>query len=85
MPTPTRAPSQTLSRGLSILEILADASGPLGIDDVAAHLGGPAGESLLHSARAAFDSGVGITSGIGVVLMLGAVLMALRTLRDAKS
>ena len=39
MPTPTRAPSQTLSRGLSILEILADASGPLGIDDVAAHLG----------------------------------------------
>ncbi|MGK4188388.1 MFS transporter [Rothia koreensis] len=56
-----------------------------GATDVAAHLGGPAGESLLHSARAAFDSGVGITSGMGVVLMLGAVLMALRTLRDAKS
>ena len=39
MPTPARVPSQTLSRGLSILEILADASVPLGIDDVAAHLG----------------------------------------------
>lgn len=33
------APSQTLSRGLSILEFLADAPGPQSIDDVAAALG----------------------------------------------
>ena len=35
-----RAPaSQTLSRGIRILEILADARGPLSIDDLAARLG----------------------------------------------
>ncbi|MDO5619781.1 IclR family transcriptional regulator [Kocuria sp.] len=31
--------SQTLSRGIQILEVLATAGAPLGIDDVAAHLG----------------------------------------------
>jgi DHA2 family multidrug resistance protein-like MFS transporter len=48
-------------------------------------VGGPVGEGLLESARAAFDSGVVLTSGIGVGLMALAVVLALVSLRNARS
>ncbi|PZE85125.1 MFS transporter [Curtobacterium sp. MCBD17_032] len=48
----------------------------------AAELGGPAGQALLESARAAFDSGVTTTAGVAAALMLvaaaGAVVMLRR-------
>lgn len=37
--TTTASASQTLSRGIRILEVLADASGPLSIDEIATRLG----------------------------------------------
>ena len=56
-----------------------------GAVSVAESLGGPAGRSLLESARASFDSGVVLTSGIGVALMVFAVVLALVSLRKARS
>jgi DHA2 family multidrug resistance protein-like MFS transporter len=56
-----------------------------GAVSVAESLGGPAGHSLLESARASFDSGVVLTSGIGVALMVFAVVLALASLRKARS
>ena len=54
-----------------------------GAVDAAGALPGPLGQTLLDSARHAFDSGVLITSLIGVVLMLAAAVMAWRTLGGA--
>jgi DHA2 family multidrug resistance protein-like MFS transporter len=56
-----------------------------GAVSVAESMGGPAGRSLLESARASFDSGVVLTSGIGVALMVFAVVLALVALRRARS
>ncbi|MDR6612878.1 MFS transporter [Leifsonia sp. 1010] len=65
----------------------ADAAGETlgGAVTVAAGLPGPLGEQLLASARAAFDSGVGITAVIGIVLVASAALVALITLRHVRS
>ena len=56
-----------------------------GAVSVAESVGGPAGASLLESARASFDSGVVLTSGIGVGLMALAIVLALVSLRRARS
>ncbi|TDQ03393.1 MULTISPECIES: MFS transporter [unclassified Leifsonia] len=65
----------------------ADAAGETlgGAVTVAAGLPGPLGEQLLASARAAFDSGVGVTAVIGIVLVASAALVALITLRHVRS
>lgn len=54
-----------------------------GAINVASALPAPLAESLLTSARAAFDSGVVITAGIGVALMALAAVLARLTLRNA--
>lgn len=52
---------------------------------VAGALPGPLAEQLLASARAAFDSGVGVTAVIGVGLVAAAAIVALVTLRHVRS
>ncbi|GAB3255030.1 MFS transporter [Arthrobacter pigmenti] len=52
-----------------------------GATQAAGSLPPQAAESLLESARTAFDSGITTTAGIGVVLMLTAAAIALATLR----
>lgn len=65
----------------------ADAAGQTlgGAVTVAGTLPGPVGEQLLASARAAFDSGVGVTSVIGIGLVAAAAVVALVTLRRVRS
>nr|WP_226924749.1 MFS transporter [Georgenia satyanarayanai] len=55
-----------------------------GATEVAGGLPDPVAQTLLESARHAFDSGVVITSAIGVVLMIVAAVIALRALRSAE-
>jgi DHA2 family multidrug resistance protein-like MFS transporter len=52
---------------------------------VAGGLPGPLADQLLASARAAFDSGVGVTAVIGVALVASAAVIALVTLRHVRS
>lgn len=52
---------------------------------VADALPGPVGESLIESARHAFDSGIVMTSSVGALLMAGAVVLALRTVRGQRA
>ncbi|GIT79442.1 MFS transporter [Leifsonia sp. LS1] len=52
-----------------------------GATTVAGQLPPQLGEQLLASARAAFDSGVGLTAGIGVGLMAAAAVLAVVSLR----
>ena len=65
----------------------ADAAGQTlgGAVTVAGTLQGQVGEQLLASARAAFDSGVGVTSVIGIGLVASAAVVALATLRRVRS
>lgn len=65
----------------------ADAAGETlgGAVTVAGTLPGPLAEQLLASARAAFDSGVGVTAVIGVGLVAAAAIVALVTLRHVRS
>lgn len=65
----------------------ADAAGETlgGAVTVAGSLPGPLAEQLLESARAAFDSGVGVTAVIGVGLVATAAIVALVTLRHVRS
>ncbi|WP_454085938.1 MFS transporter [Georgenia sp. Marseille-Q6866] len=55
-----------------------------GATEVASGLPDSVAQTLLESARHAFDSGVVITSSIGVVLMVVAAVIALRALRSAE-
>ena len=52
---------------------------------VAEALPEPVGESLIESARHAFDSGIVMTSSVGALLMAGAVVLALRTVRGQRA
>jgi DHA2 family multidrug resistance protein-like MFS transporter len=52
---------------------------------VARGLPGPLAGELLASARAAFDSGVGVTAVIGAALVASAAVVALVTLRRVRS
>ncbi|MGH1548369.1 MFS transporter [Leifsonia poae] len=65
----------------------ADAAGETlgGAVTVANGLPAPLAEQLLTSARAAFDSGVGVTAVIGVGLVAAAAVVALVTLRRVRS
>lgn len=65
----------------------ADAAGETlgGAVAVAAGLPDALGEQLLASARAAFDSGVGVTAVIGIGLVATAAVVALITLRHVRS
>ncbi|RDV46795.1 MFS transporter [Leifsonia sp. ku-ls] len=65
----------------------ADAAGETlgGAVTVAGTLPAPLAEQLLASARAAFDSGVGVTAVIGVGLVAAAAIVALVTLRHVRS
>ncbi|SEA90685.1 MFS transporter [Leifsonia sp. 21MFCrub1.1] len=65
----------------------ADAAGETlgGAVAVAAGLPDALGEQLLASARAAFDSGVGLTAVIGIGLVATAAVVALITLRHVRS
>ncbi|MDR6970145.1 MFS transporter [Leifsonia shinshuensis] len=65
----------------------ADAAGETlgGAVSVAGALPGPLAEQLLASARAAFDSGVGVTAVIGIGLVATAAVVALVTLRHVRS
>ena len=56
-----------------------------GAVNVAHGLPAPLAEQLLASARAAFDSGVGVTAVIGVGLVAAAAVVALVTLRRVRS
>jgi DHA2 family multidrug resistance protein-like MFS transporter len=55
-----------------------------GATTVAGQLPAGLGEQLLASARAAFDSGVGLTAGIGVGLMVAAAVLAVVSLRKLR-
>ena len=61
--------SQTLAGALTVAEALPE----------------PVGESLIESARHAFDSGIVMTSSVGALLMAGAVVLALRTVRGQRA
>ncbi|MGO4299789.1 MFS transporter [Leifsonia sp. RAF41] len=65
----------------------ADAAGETlgGAVSVARGLPAPLADELLRSARAAFDSGVGVTAVIGVALVATAAVVALVTLRRVRS
>lgn len=67
--------------------VQADAAGETlgGAVAVAAGLPDALGEQLLASARAAFDSGVGVTAVIGIGLVATAAVVALITLRHVRS
>lgn len=76
MPAETRSPaSQTLSRGIRILEVLADARGPLTIDEIAARLG--VHRSIAYRLlRTLEDHGLVVRDGNGRIA-LGARMAAL--------
>ncbi|MGO4594222.1 MFS transporter [Leifsonia sp. 2TAF2] len=65
----------------------ADAAGETlgGAVTIARGLPGPLAGELLASARAAFDSGVGVTAVIGAALVASAAVVALVTLRRVRS
>jgi DHA2 family multidrug resistance protein-like MFS transporter len=67
--------------GLSSSEHTAAQETLGGAVSAATSLGGPAGQVLLESARAAFDSGVTITAGVAAVLMVVAAAGAMVMLR----
>lgn len=74
--TPTRGPaSQTLSRGIRILEVLADAREPLTIDDIAARLG--VHRSVAYRLLRTLEEHGLVTRDSGGRVQLGAGLAAL--------